>query len=66
MSASPPFPPLEKVEPNLYQKVLPRSLLKNNKFGSTFSKGGNIILLKQFKPKSLYMNNNHKQWPQNT
>jgi len=33
-------PPLEKVEPNLYQKVLPRSLLKNNKFGSTFSKGG--------------------------
>jgi hypothetical protein len=51
-------PPLEKVEPNSVAK-------KFVWFGSTFLKGGkggkcgNIILLKQFKPISLYMNNNH-------
>jgi hypothetical protein len=40
-------------------------------FGSTFSKGGkggkggNIILIKELKPMSLF-NNNYKQWLQNT
>ena len=57
-------PPLEKVEPNILEKVARKHLMNvepnifgtiflKGSFGSTFSKGGNIILLKQFKPITL-------------
>jgi hypothetical protein len=43
----PPFPPLEKVEPNILEKVARKHLMnvEPNIFGSTFSKGGKVEIL---------------------